>query len=243
MTKEHILSEIRRTAVANGGKPLGRVRFLAETGIREADWHGRYWIRWSEAVSEAGFSPNELNPGRTDDEMLERLADFVRELQHFPVVGELKMKSRNDPSFPNFKTFERFGSKAQQLDALAGFAKQRGYGDVAEICAKAVARRRTHTESEAIADDRPTPGYVYLMRHGSAREFKIGRTSNPIRRAGEVGIELPQRLEPLHVIETDDPGGVEAYWHRRFAEKRLNGEWFALTTQDIRAFKRWRKIF
>jgi Meiotically up-regulated gene 113 len=87
-----------------------------------------------------------------------------------------------------------------------------------------------------------TPGYVYLMRHGSAREFKIGRTSNPIRRAGEVGIELPQRLEPLHVIETDDPGGVEAYWHRRFAEKRLKGEWFALTAQDIRAFKRWRKI-
>ncbi len=143
MTKEHILSEIRRTAAANGGKPLGRVRFLAETGIREADWHGRYWIRWSEAVSEAGFSPNELNPVRTDDEMLERLAGLVRELRHFPVVGELKMKSRNDPSFPNFKTFERFGPKAQQLDALARFAKQRGYDDVADICARAGVRRRT----------------------------------------------------------------------------------------------------
>lgn len=243
MTKEHILPEIRRTAAANGGQPLGRARFLAQTGIREADWHGRYWIRWSEAVSEAGFSPNELNPGRSDDEMLERLAGLVRELQHFPVVGELKMKSRSDPSFPNFKTFQRFGSKGQQIDALAAFAKQCGYDDVADICARGAARRRSPTGGEAGEADRTAPGYVYLLRHGSAREFKIGRTANPIRRAGEVGIELPQRLEPLHVIETDDPAGVEAYWHRRFAEKRLNGEWFALTAPDIRAFKRWRKIF
>lgn len=243
MTKEHILSEIRRTAAANGGRPLGRARFLAETGIREADWHGRHWVRWSEAVAEAGFSPNELTSGRTDDEMLELLAGFVRELRHFPVVGELKMKSRNDPSFPNFKTFERFGSKAQQLDALVRFANARGYDDVADICATAKVRRPSHTEHDEAADARPLPGYVYLMRHGSAREFKIGRTSNPIRRSGEVGIELPQRVEPLHVIETDDPAGVEAYWHRRFADKRLNGEWFALAAQDIRAFKRWRKIF
>ncbi len=60
MTKEHILAEIRRTALANGGTPLGRARFFAETGIREADWLGRFWIRWSEAISEAGFSPNRL---------------------------------------------------------------------------------------------------------------------------------------------------------------------------------------
>ena len=84
---------------------------------------------------------------------------------------------------------------------------------------------------------------MYLLKHGSRREYKIGRTTSPIRREGEVGIELPLRLEPIHVIETDDPSGVESYWHRRFADKRLNGEWFALTQQDVRAFRRWRKIF
>jgi hypothetical protein len=58
----------------------------------------------------------------------------------------------------------------------------------------------------------------------------------------EIGVELPLRLEPIHVITTDDPVGVETYWHRRFAEKRLKNEWFALSPDDVRAFKRWRRI-
>jgi hypothetical protein len=35
MTREEILNEIRRTAAENGGKPLGRDRFLRITGITE----------------------------------------------------------------------------------------------------------------------------------------------------------------------------------------------------------------
>ena len=85
-------------------------------------------------------------------------------------------------------------------------------------------------------------GYVYIIKHGARREYKIGRTNNRLRREGEIGLELPEKIEPIHVIETDDPSGVEAYWHRRFAENRMKGEWFALTSDDVRAFKRWRRI-
>ena len=86
-------------------------------------------------------------------------------------------------------------------------------------------------------------GYVYLMKHGSRREYKIGRTINPVRREGEMGIQLPEKLQPVHYIKTDDPAGVESYWHSRFAAKRKEGEWFALTAQDVRAFKRWKRIY
>lgn len=87
------------------------------------------------------------------------------------------------------------------------------------------------------------PGYVYLLKHGNRREYKIGRTWNAVRREGEVRIELPEKLESIHYIKTDDPVGVENYWHRRFADKRKEGEWFALTAADVRAFKRWRRIY
>jgi hypothetical protein len=85
-------------------------------------------------------------------------------------------------------------------------------------------------------------GYVYLLKHGSRREYKIGRTNNPVRREGEVVIQLPEKLAPIHYIKTDDPAGVEAYWHNRFGGKRKEGEWFALTAEDVRAFKRWKRI-
>src|SRR6266851_3566492 len=111
VTKEHGLTEVRRTAAENGGKPVGRGAFFNATGIRESDWIGKWWPRWNDVLAEAGFPPNQMNPRRPDDDMLQRLAELVRELGHYPVIAELKMKASADKTFPSPKTFDRFGGK------------------------------------------------------------------------------------------------------------------------------------
>jgi len=79
-------------------------------------------------------------------------------------------------------------------------------------------------------------GFVYLIKSG--RYYKIGMTNDLHRRAREISIELPERSETIHSITTDDPSGIEAYWHKRFASKRVNGEWFSLSPSDIKTFRR-----
>jgi hypothetical protein len=241
--KGHILSEIARTAAANGGVPLGEARFESETRIRRSDWFGKYWAKWGDAVQEAGFAPNELNTAFGDELLLRKYSEFVRELGRLPTAGELRMKRRNDSQFPSWNTFARFGTKAEMAKKVIEYCRsQKGFENVVEQCKLYIRSARSVPD-----DNEPPPGdvvigYVYLLKHGSRREYKIGRTNNRLRREGEIGIELPEKIEPIHVIETDDPVGVEAYWHRRFAEKRLKNEWFSLAANDVRAFKRWRRV-
>jgi hypothetical protein len=89
VNREDILSEIRRTAEANGGAPLGRARFAAETGIRENDWRGRYWARWSDALAEGGYPPNTLQARYADEDVLAALVSEIRRLGRMPTGAEL----------------------------------------------------------------------------------------------------------------------------------------------------------
>ena len=72
----------------------------------------------------------------------------------------------------------------------------------------------------------------------SGRNYKVGRSNSFDRRSRELKIQLPEQADTVHVIRTDDPIGIELYWHRRFESKRKNGEWFELNAQDVKAFKR-----
>lgn len=243
MTKSHILEEIRRTAKANDGVPLGWRRFREETGIGYYDWFGKFWTRWGDAIQEAGFKRNCMSEAYDDDYLVEKLALLTRQLGRVPVRGDMLLERRRDPTFPSEKTYRRLGAKSQLVSRVISYCERTaGYDDIAAAWNEVpVADEPTDIEPDGVA--LPARGYVYLFKHGSRREYKIGRTVNPLRREGEIRIELPEKLIPIHSIETDDPTGIENYWHTRFADKRKEGEWFALTAEDVRAFKRWKRIY
>lgn len=236
-SREEILAEIRKYGDSHEGKIPGRDKFAELTGIGKSDY-ARYWPRWGDAVSEAGVEPNKLTGKRfSDDEMLERIASFIRVLGHYPVSNEYKIKRRNDPDFPTANSItSRLGSRQFLLARLVAFCTEHSeYFDVAELCRELVAPSETTDGTSASGT-----GWVYLIRSG--RFHKIGKANHVGRRSYEIGLQLPEAHEIVHEIETDDPFGIESYWHNRFASKRQNGEWFLLTKEDIAAFKRRRKF-
>jgi hypothetical protein len=66
VSKSYIIEQIQKVALKNGGSPPGKQSFETEIGISENDWSRRYWARWSDAIREAGFDPNNLQ-ARSDD--------------------------------------------------------------------------------------------------------------------------------------------------------------------------------
>jgi len=158
------LAEIARTAKANGGVPLGRRSFYGETGIKEADWLGKYWARWGDALTEAGLTPNTLQVPYGEEHLLEQLASFARELGRFPGRTDIQLKAHRDKGFPHPTTFQRLGPKRQVAAKLAKFCESRtGYEDVREFCTPVA--RATPSDRDAGSEGAAEGafGYVYLL--------------------------------------------------------------------------------
>jgi len=236
MDRAEILDVIRRTAQANGGIPLGHHR-LTEIGKPPAVW-GRYWPRLSAAQREAGVEPNKKNEAVPEEEALAHLVRFVREIRAIPTSRDRVVKRNQDPTFPSERVWKRLGPNSRLLARLARYAEAHpGHEDVLALCAG------RHPSVEPAASKVPAVafGSVYLLK-GPGSRYKIGRTNAFGRRRRELSIQLPFDTRKVHVIETDDPAGVEAYWHQRFGAKRINSEWFELDAPDVAAFKRWKRL-
>lgn len=231
--RDFILQEIRRLASANGGQAPGQKLFAKETGIAEHQWRGRHWARWGDALREAGFEPNDWTGKSDSNAILSGLIVACRHYGRLPTNSEIEMLRRTNPSIPHPKVIRNnFGRRSDMVAALARFvATDTALSDIAAMLPEQANGALQRQPSSKLVE-----GFVYLIKSGDF--YKIGRSDDAERRFKQITIALPDKAELFHTIRTDDPPGIEAYWHRRFDDRRANGEWFKLTPQDVAAFKK-----
>ena len=240
MDKQQILSEIRRTTLENNGIPLGKSRFFKETGIKESDWRGKFWSRWSAAVLEAGYQPLNRQAANDRVQSLAKIISLTRRLGKLPTVAEMRLEKRMDSHFPSTSSLQRATSRDQLLQELIEYCnKHKGFEDVEAILKQTVLPKQP-TKLSAETEQEHQAGIIYLILAGS--HYKIGITTALYRRASQIANGHPNGAELIHSFQTDDARGIEAYWHNRFAAKKVKGkniargEWFALSKADIGAF-------
>ena len=243
MSREEIIAGIRALAAVIGRAP-GSKLFESQAELSAHHWRGVYWARWSDALREAGFEPN-LRQGKADPElMLEQLAIATRRFGHCPTAPELELYGRSweAPSPPTVR--RHFGPRHVLVVRLRRWAAARpDYADVAALLPPDPAA------GPAKVRIRPSPPGGAAGAGGFVRLFAwdgrhlLNRIGDADGRQRSRPRYIPNKAVLEHAIRTDDPAGVHAYWRSRFAYRSLGlNDWFALTPEDLAAFKRWKEI-
>lgn len=238
-TKEEIIKEIQKCAKENGNKTPSEKVFYENSEVNVYD-RMRYWSNYGELVKEAGLIPNKFDKTKYDHEQLcEMFIGVIRETGKWPTRGQLDVKHFKDVSFPHSVTFySKLGLTGDLAKTILKYVEDRqGFKDVVEICNSVLEKFETR---EKVSGDNVMSGYIYLgKQHG---RYKIGKSKDVSRRREDITLLGSEPFELIHEIETDDTNGIEKYWHDRFKSKWIRGEWFKLSSSDVKAFKRWKKI-
>lgn len=242
LKKEDILNKIKKYADENSGRTPSEKVFYEYAGVGIYDLKKCGYAYYGELVNEAGLTPNKFDKTKySSNQLSEILIRVIREKGRWPTRGDLDVKHHTDLNFPESATFyKKLGLVNTMTGHILDYLKDKqGYEDVIAVC-NSVIKKIDKREEFSDTKNNQKIGAVYLFKHG--KHYKIGKTNDTVRRGNELKIQLPENLVLIHEIKTDDPGGIEAYWHKRFDLKRMNGEWFDLNPSEIRAFKAWKRI-
>jgi excisionase family DNA binding protein len=110
-----------------------------------------------------------------------------------------------------------------------GYLRTVGSGNGSRIVAESV-RHWMHWCQDPPPSFRPV-GTIYLVRF--RHYYKIGLSKNIDGRFRSLGTMLPEPPELIHTMPTNDMRRGEADLHERFARRRVNGEWFKLTPNEV----------
>lgn len=239
MNEEEAVRLVRTLAEKNGGKVSFR-SFIAEAGIPDQRIRKEPWFPgWNQFIEKIGLETSVFEKERTTDEVVTAaLADLIERLKHWPTEDECAREKKRNHAFPDLKVIRRVRKSGKLYELLRIYNPQDAAFALSRRLAEDLnAQHASQKTEQSVADSSRVQGYVYMMRYGG--KYKIGFTNSLARRFRDVQIELPEETFKIHTIETDDPSGIEQYWHKRFAAKRIRkSEWFDLNADDVRAFKR-----
>jgi hypothetical protein len=234
MNIDEYLDLVRQTAVGAGGT-IGLRAFCRSTRMSEKHYVSFGFRSWNDVLETAGVPTSKFFRPRSDEaKVAEAFVALLTRLKKWPTENEMTIERGQNREFPSLQVIRRLSRSGVLLREVVAVCADKP--DLAHVSALAVEKLQDTSAEQTASRLQHIEGYVYLMRSG--RRYKIGFTSSPARRHREVRLELPDPTDLVHTIPTDDPQGIEAYWHRRFNDKRVrNTEFFELTGADVLAFK------
>jgi hypothetical protein len=86
--------------------------------------------------------------------------------------------------------------------------------------------------AQSYEDRTEKDSYIYLMKNTRNGYTKIGISKNPKHREKTLQSEEPE-IDLIWKKEIPNAIGREIELHKKYSDKRIRGEWFDLTEQDI----------
>jgi len=241
ISQDQLIAQLQRIARANGDRPPGERGFYSEAGLTKQHLWDVGIRSYGDLCELAGYPRNRLTGQMSPDRLFEPLAVLTAKLKRFPDHTDREIAHRKDAAFPSYEAYRTAQNKNGPIDhQLLEWCRSLPQHSAARGILEEHISRRDGRPQRMRHSGRVIKGYVYLLRYGShGHDYKIGMTDQVARRHSQISATFPGDLRIVHVIETDDPAGIERYWLQRFEDKRVDNkkEIFRLAADDIAAFK------
>lgn len=153
---------------------------------------------------------------------------FIGGNQAFDLIGELKTGGGSAACTTVYLLLEYkicdSGSEWVLIDTELGLIPKE------PLISRALTETSTQNDSKRLF----YAGWVYLVKAEGLNQYKIGRSKTPNIRLKELQKQSPIKLTLIHLIECQDAAAAENKLHKRFAERRVSGEWFELSDHDVK---------
>jgi hypothetical protein len=156
-----------------------------------------------------------------------QVANSRLEIEWKPAQFSLLPSNQGIPKWRTMPSFNMRGDVAARYD-LAGKCRCLFPATVAPAAQQGKGRGK---ELDVFSAPTPDPGYIYVIK--SEYGYKIGKSRNLKDRTRLFSVKLPFPVSIEMSGWSPTYSQKERDLHRRFAHKRLEGEWFNLTGADL----------